>query len=164
MKDNDLVNELITMMNKWQYPVESPLEEGFITSINENNVKQDIHPILADLRSEVALLFNMQPTYLAFLRRMDGFEYNGLRLYSLSKAEPVATNLFIMNEFYRNNDDFVSPILAERLVIGDDSISLFTYDAKSNLFEIRDNIGIDNVFGSFNNFHDFLTEVMDTVR
>ncbi|STI79415.1 Uncharacterised protein [Escherichia coli] len=39
-------------------------------------------------------------------------------------------NLFAVNEFYRNNDDFINPDLQERLVIGDDSISIFTYDIK----------------------------------
>ncbi len=43
-------------------------------------------------------------------------------------------NLFAVNEFYRNNDDFINPDLQERLVIGDDSISIFTYDIKSNFF------------------------------
>ncbi|STI93718.1 Uncharacterised protein [Escherichia coli] len=55
--------------------------------------------------------------------------------------EPSVKNLFAVNEFYRDNDDFINPDLQERLVIGDDSISIFTYDIKSNFFEIRDNIG-----------------------
>ncbi|MGQ7156162.1 hypothetical protein ACUODF_41440, partial [Escherichia coli] len=37
-------------------------------------------------------------------------------------------------------------------VIGDDSISIFTYDIKSNFFEIRDNIGTENIFSSFSDF------------
>ena len=77
---------------------------------------------------------------------MDGFEVNGLRLFSLSIPEPSVKNLFTVNEFYRNNDDFINPDLQERLVIGDDSISIFTYDIKSNFFEIRDNIGTENIF------------------
>ncbi|WP_431627990.1 YrhA family protein, partial [Enterobacter bugandensis] len=72
-------------------------------------------------------------------------------------------NLFVMNDFYRDNDDYINPDLAQRLVIGEDSISLFTYDTKSNLFEIRDNVGTENVFGSFDNFTDFLREILDTV-
>ncbi len=94
---------------------------------------------------------------------MDGFEYDGLTLYSLSVPEPIIKNLFVVNEFYRNNDDYIDPDLAKRLVIGENSISLFTYDTKNNLFEIRDNVGTENVFGSFSNFTDFLTEILDTV-
>ncbi|MDC6909354.1 YrhA family protein, partial [Escherichia coli] len=103
-----------------------------------------------------------QPDYLTFLRAMDGFEVNGLRLFSLSIPEPSVKNLFAVNEFYRNNDDFINPDLQERLVIGDDSISIFTYDIKSNFFEIRDNIGTENIFSSFSDFSSFLNEIMDS--
>ncbi|WP_410203685.1 YrhA family protein, partial [Escherichia coli] len=65
-------------------------------------------------------------------------------------------------EFYRNNDDFINPDLQERLVIGDYSISIFTYDIKSNFFEIRDNIGTENIFSSFSDFSSFLNEIMDS--
>lgn len=68
---------------------------------------------------------------------MDGFEVNGLRLFSLSIPEPSVKNLFAVNEFYRNNDDFINPDLQERLVIGDDSISIFTYDIKSNFLKLE---------------------------
>lgn len=68
---------------------------------------------------------------------MDGFEINGLRLFSLSIPEPSVKNLFAVNEFYRNNDDFINPDLQERLVIGDDSISIFTYDIKSNFLKLE---------------------------
>ena len=69
---------------------------------------------------------------------------------------------FAVNEFYRNNDDFINPDLQERLVIGDDSISIFTYDIKNNFFEIRDNIGTENIFSSFSDFSSFLIEIMDS--
>lgn len=68
---------------------------------------------------------------------MDGFEVNGLRLFSLSIPEPSVKNLFAVNEFYRDNDDFINPDLQERLVIGNDSISIFTYDIKSNFLKLE---------------------------
>ncbi|HBC6958870.1 TPA: hypothetical protein KE067_003475, partial [Escherichia coli] len=117
---------------------------------------------LEKLCNEVSILFNNQPDYLTFLRAMDGFEVNGLRLFSLSIPEPSVKNLFAVNEFYRNNDDFINPDLQERLVIGDDSISIFTYDIKNNFFEIRDNIGTENIFSSFSDFSSFLNEIMDS--
>ncbi|MFX2843999.1 YrhA family protein, partial [Escherichia coli] len=65
-------------------------------------------------------------------------------------------------QHHRNNDDFINPDLQERLVIGDDSISIFTYDIKNNFFEIRDNIGTENIFSSFSDFSSFLNEIMDS--
>lgn len=156
------INKLKKMMNDLDYPFEAPLKESFIESIIQIEFNSNSTNCLEKLCNEVSILFNNQPDYLTFLRAMDGFEVNGLRLFSLSIPEPSVKNLFAVNEFYRNNDDFINPDLQERLVIGDDSISIFTYDIKSNFFEIRDNIGTENIFSSFSDFSSFLNEIMDS--
>ncbi|EAC1459658.1 TPA: protein YrhA [Escherichia coli] len=156
------INKLKKMMNDLDYPFEAPLKESFIESIIQIEFNSNSTNCLEKLCNEVGILFNNQPDYLNFLRAMDGFEVNGLRLFSLSIPEPSVKNLFTVNEFYRNNDDFINPDLQERLVIGDDSISIFTYDIKSNFFEIRDNIGTENIFSSFSDFSSFLNEIMDS--
>lgn len=160
----EILVELKKMMDEWSYPIEAPIELSFIESITNKNLSMNLHPMLTSLRDELCLLFHNQPEYLTFLEQMDGFEYNGLILFSLSIPEPSVKNLFIMNEFYRDNDDFINPELSQRLVIGNDSISLFTYDSITNFFEIRDNVATENVFGSFDNFSDFLKEILDTVK
>lgn len=152
------------MMNDLDYPFEAPLKESFIESIIQIEFNSNSTNCLEKLCNEVSILFNNQPDYLNFLRAMDGFEVNGLRLFSLSIPEPSVKNLFTVNEFYRNNDDFINPDLQERLVIGDDSISIFTYDIKSNFFEIRDNIGTENIFSSFSDFSSFLNESWTVVH
>jgi hypothetical protein len=159
----NILDNLKNEMTKWEYPIQDPLKNTFIESITKRKTTIDTSPILEDLANELYILFVNQPDYVSLLEAMDGFEYNGLTLYSLSVPEPLIKNLFVVNEFYRNNDDYIDPDLVERLVIGEDSISLFTYDSKTNLFEIRDNIGTENVFGSFSNFTDFLSEILDTV-
>lgn len=158
-----MLDNLKDEMVKWEYPIQDPIKNSFIESITKRNSKTDISPILEDLANELCILFVNQPEYVSLLETMDGFEYDGLTLYSLSVPEPIIKNLFVVNEFYRNNDDYIDPDLAKRLVIGENSISLFTYDTKNNLFEIRDNVGTENVCGSFSNFTDFLTEILDTV-
>ena len=164
MKIEDLLVELKIMMDNFAYPIEDAIKSSFIESITKRNSKTETSPILEQLCDEVCILFSNQPDYLTFLETMYGFEYNGLRIFSLSIPESLVNNLFIVNEFYRNNDDYINPDIAERLVIGDDSISLFTYDTKTCLFEIRDKIGTDNVFGTFKSFTEFLNEILDTVR
>ena len=156
------INKLKKMMNDLEYPFEAPLKESFIESIIQIKFNSNSTNCLEKLCNEVSILFNNQPDYLTFLRAMDGFEVNGLRLFSLSIPEPPVKNLFAVNEFYRDNDDFINPDLQERLVIGNDSISIFTYDIKSNFFEIRDNIGTENIFSSFSDFSSFLNEIMDS--
>ncbi|HEJ0182748.1 TPA: hypothetical protein SLO90_003503 [Citrobacter koseri] len=164
MNIEDFLIELKKMMGDSGYPIEDSIKNSFIESITKRNPEIKTSPILEQLCDEVCILFSNQPDYVTFLETMDGFEYNGLRIFSLSIPEPLVKNLFVINEFYRNNYDYINPDLKERLVIGDDSISLFTYDTKANCFEIRDNIGTDNVFGSFNYFSDLLNEILDTVR
>ncbi|HAZ4614669.1 TPA: hypothetical protein J1713_001413 [Escherichia coli] len=156
------ISKLKKMMNDLDYPFEAPLKESFIESIIQIKFNSNSTNCLEKLCNEVSILFNNQPDYLTFLRAMDGFEVNGLRLFSLSIPEPSVKNLFAVNEFYRDNDDFINPDLQERLVIGDHSISIFTYDIKSNFFEIRDNIGTENIFSSFSDFSSFLKEIMDS--
>ncbi|EQP14979.1 TPA: hypothetical protein J0583_002019 [Escherichia coli] len=156
------INKLKKMMNDLDYPFEAPLKESFIESIIQIKFNSNSTNCLEKLCNEVSILFNNQPDYLTFLRAMDGFEVNGLLLFSLSIPEPSVKNLFAVNEFYRDNDDFINPDLQERLVIGNDSISIFTYDIKSNFFEIRDNIGTENIFSSFSDFSSFLNEIMDS--
>ncbi|GDJ72070.1 hypothetical protein BvCmsNSNP029_04247 [Escherichia coli] len=112
------INKLIKMMNDLDYPFEAPLKESFIESIIQIEFNSNSTNCLEKLCNEVSILFKNQPDYLTFLRAMDGFEVNGLRLFSLSIPEPSVKNLFAVNEFYRNNDDFINPDLQERLVIG----------------------------------------------
>ncbi len=112
------INKLIKMMNDLDYPFEAPLKESFIESIIQIEFNSNSTNCLEKLCNEVSILFKNQPDYLTFLRAMDGFEVNGLRLFSLSIPEPSVKNLFAVNEFYRNNDDFINPNLQERLVMG----------------------------------------------
>ncbi len=112
------INKLIKMMNDLDYPFEAPLKESFIESIIQIEFNSNSTNCLEKLCNEVSILFKNQPDYLTFLRAMDGFEVNGLRLFSLSIPEPSVKNLFAVNEFYRNNDDFINPDLQERLVMG----------------------------------------------
>lgn len=163
MKIYNMLDNLKDEMVRWEYPIQDPIKNSFIESITKRKSTTDTSPILEDLANEICILLVNQPDYVTLLETMDGFEYDGLTLYSLSVPEPIIKNLFVVNEFYRNNDDYIDPDLAKRLVIGENSISVFTYDTKTNLFEIRDNIGTENVFGSFSNFTDFLTEILDTV-
>ncbi|HCB3587582.1 YrhA family protein [Citrobacter koseri] len=159
-----MIDELIMMMSVNGYPIQVPISTSFIKSIMDIDTDKNIKPLLKDLGFEVKKLLLNQPDFITFLELMDGFEFNGLTLFSFAVPEPTVNNVFLMNDFYRNNNDYIDPELEHRLVIGEDSISLFTYDTKTNLFEIRDNVSSESVYGSFNNFSDFLSELLDTVR
>lgn len=134
---SEILNDLKSKMTNWNYPIEEPITDQYILSINNRKSTSILSPTLDKLGDEVYLLLVNQPDYVTFLETMDGFEFDGLILFSLSIPEPLVRNLFIMNDFYRDNDDYINPDLSERLVIGNDSISIFTYDSKTNLLKLE---------------------------
>lgn len=164
MKIYNMLDKLKMDMIRWEYPVQNPIKKSFIESIIKRESTTEASLILDKITDELCVLFANHPDYITFLKCMDSFEYNGLTLYSLSVLEPIIKNLFVMNEFYRNNDDYIDPDLATRLVMGENGTSLFTYDTKMDLFEIRDNVATESIYGSFNSFADFLAEILDTVK
>ncbi|MCX8990743.1 hypothetical protein NLN88_23010, partial [Citrobacter portucalensis] len=95
-----MLDNLKDEMVKWEYPIQDPIKNSFIESITKRNSKTDTSPILEDLANELCILFVNQPDYVSLLETMDGFEYDGLTLYSLSVPEPIIKNLFVVNEFY----------------------------------------------------------------
>lgn len=161
---NKMVIELKTLMINSAYQIEPPVKKEFFDSILNKSVHSTPSLILNQIAREFYFLLIKQPDYVDFLKHMDGFEYNGLRLFSVSNPEPAVKNVFLINEYYRNNDIYKDPVLQERLVIGDDGMSLFTYDATKYLFEIRDSAASESVYGKFDNFTHFLAEIVETIK
>lgn len=164
-----LLNELIKMMNNHAYIINSPINPGFLDSIlHQQKDTLKLSPELEKIGSDINLFLSSQPDYIDFLKKMDGFEYNGLILYSFSikpeEDKAPMNNIFLNNDNFRYNDIYVSPCLTKRIVIGEDSISFFTYDIKEKTYQIRDNIGVETVYSSFDNFTDFLAELLDNVK
>lgn len=98
---------------------------------------------------------------------MDGLEYNGLTLYSLVQAEndePVWSNIYIRNFETRDNDIYVDPNLSDKVLIGEDGMSVFAYSFNDDCFEIRDKASTDYVIESHTNFSELLSALIDTVK
>ncbi len=164
-----MVNELSKLMVDCGYRVNPPVNTNFLESmVKVNSSKTDLPVALEDINNDIVSFLKKQPDYCYFLRKMDGFEFDGVILYSfalqLEENDIPINNIFLHNDNFRNNDIYVNPDLSERVVIGQDSISFFTYDLLENTFQIRDNVGTEKVFGSFDNFSDFLKEILETVK
>lgn len=169
-KDIDMiVDELSKLMEDCGYRINPPLSTNFLESIMKiNSSRADLPVSFEELNNDIAFLLKKQPDFYYFLRKMDGFEFDGLILYSfalqLEGDEIPINNIFLHNDNFRNNNIYVNTDLSERVVIGQDSISFFTYDLEENRYQIRDNVGTEKVFSSFDNFSDFLKEILETVR
>lgn len=101
--------------------------------------------------------------YSDMFKIMDGFEYNGLTLYSVVQAEngePVWSNIYIRNFETRHK----APNLFDKVLIGEDVLSLFVYDFADDCFEIRDKASTDYVIETYANFSTFLSALIGTVN
>lgn len=169
-KENKIIlNELSKLMNDNGYRINGPINQSFLDSIMKITQSESVMPSeLEEIKKDIVLFLMSQPDYVDFLERMDGFEFDGLILYSFSVYyegdESPVNNIFLYNDNFRNNDIYIHPVLSQSIVVGQDSISFFTYNQKEHIYEIRDNVGVENVFGSFDNFNDFLREILDTVK
>lgn len=97
---------------------------------------------------------------------MDGLEYNGLTMYSMVQAEngePVWSNIYVRNFETRINEIYVDPNLADKVLIGEDSMSVFAYSFTDDCFEIRDKAFTDYVIESHTHFSALLSALIDTV-
>lgn len=98
---------------------------------------------------------------------MDGLEYNGLTLYGLTQAENgelAWSNIYIRNVETRDNEIYVDPNLTDKLVIGEDGMSVFVFSPKDNCFQIRDKASTDYVIEEHETFSDLLAALIDTVK
>ena len=155
-----MVNELSKLMVDCGYRVNPPVNTNFLESMMKvNSSKTDLPVALEDINNDIVSFLKKQPDYCYF---------DGVILYSfalqLEENDIPINNIFLHNDNFRNNDIYVNPDLSERVVIGQDSISFFTYDLLENTFQIRDNVGTEKVFGTFDNFSDFLKEILETVK
>ncbi len=80
------------MMNDLDYPFEAPLKESFIESIIQINLI--LIQLIAWRNYVMKLVFFLIINLIILIfMTMDGFEINGLRLFSLSIPEPSVKNL-----------------------------------------------------------------------
>ena len=168
-KDIDMmVNELSALMEDNGYRIHPPVSSNFLESmIKANSSSADLTHVLDGINNDILIFLKNQPDYLYFLTKMDGFEFDGVILYSFAlqfeEGNVPVNNIFLYNDNFRNNDIYVNADLSKRVVIGQDSISFFTYDLEENVYQIRDNVGTEKIFGSFDNLSDFLKEILETV-
>lgn len=104
--------------------------------------------------------------YSGMFEIMDGLEYNGLTLYSLVQAEngePVWSNIYIRNFEIRDNESYVDPNLTDKVLIGEDGMTVFAYNFTDDCFEIRDKASMDYAIETHANLSELLSTLIDTL-
>lgn len=167
--NEQLLNELMELMNINGYVINTPINSGLLDILMKGSPQSlPADNAFAAIIEDVASFLRNEPDYILFLKVMDGFEFDGVIIYDFSvlpgEGELPVNNIFLNNDNFRNNDIYINSDLAERVVIGQDSTSFFTYDLNDKSYQIRDNIGTEKIYGVFGDFTDFLSAILSTVK
>lgn len=157
---------LKTLLLDNNYPVANPVDPDVMAGLMRKAAPAEWDAQKRRVYEDIQRLMIKRLDYSDMFQIMDGFEYNGLTLYSMVQAEngePVWSNIYIRNFETRDNEIYVDPNLSDKVLIGEDGMSVFAYSFKDDCFEIRDKASTDYVIESHTNFSALLSALIDTV-
>lgn len=164
---NQMIAAFKALMDSDNYPVANPVASDVMADLMRNPPPAGWDEKKRGVYSDVQQLVMNRPDYADMFKIMDGLEYNGLTLYGLTQAENgelAWSNIYIRNFETRDNEIYVDPNLTDKLVIGEDGMSVFVYSPKDNRFQIRDKASTDYVIEEHETFSDLLAALIDTVN
>lgn len=168
MKDtNQLIGIFKALMIANNYPVANPVASDVMTDLMRKAVPAEWDAQKRRVYEDIQRLMINRLDYSDMFKIMDGLEYNGLTLYSMVQAEngePVWSNIYIRNFETRDNDIYVDLNLSDKVLIGEDGMSVFAYSFRDDCFEIRDKASTDYVIESHVHFSELLSALVDTVN
>ena len=77
---------------------------------------------------------------------------------------PLWSNIYIRNVDTRTDEIYLDQNLTDKVLIGEDGISVIVYSFADDCFQIRDKVSTDYVIESHNQFHGLLSALIDTVN
>ncbi len=167
MKDtNQLIGIFNTLMVANNYPVANPVASDVMADLMREAAPAEWDAQKRRVYEDIQRLMINRLDYSDMFKIMDGLEYNGLMLYSMVQAEngePVWSNIYIRNFETRDNEIYVDPNLSDKVLIGEDGMSVFAYSSTDNCFEIRDKASTGYVIESHTNFSALLSALIDMV-
>ncbi|HIG8549224.1 YrhA family protein [Klebsiella pneumoniae] len=167
MKDtNQLTGIFNTLMVANNYPVANPVASDVMADLMREAAPAEWDAQKRRVYEDIQRLMINRLDYSDMFKIMDGLEYNGLMLYSMVQAEngePVWSNIYIRNFETRDNEIYVDPNLSDKVLIGEDGMSVFAYSFTDNCFEIRDKASTGYVIESHTNFSALLSALIDMV-
>lgn len=156
-----------TMMVSDNYPIAGPVSPDTLAEIMRNQAPTEWDEVKRSVYADIQRLVINRPDYADIFNIMDGLEYNGLILYDLTQAENgelLWSNIYIRNIDTRTDETYVDSNLVDKVLIGQDGMSVFMYSPKDDCFQIRDRVSTDFVIESHATFADLLSSLIDTVK
>ena len=157
---------LKTLLVDNNYPVANPVASDVMADLMHKAapVEWDTHK--RRVYGNIQRLMINRRDYSDMFKIMDGFEYNGLTLYSMVQAgnsKPVWSNIYLRNIETRVNEIYLDPNLIDKVLVGEDDMSVFAYSFTNDCFEICDKASTNYVIESHSNFSELLSALIDKV-
>ena len=168
MKDTkQLIGDFNTLMVANNYPVVSPVEQNLMSDLMRKAPPKEWDAQKTSVYVDIQSLLINRKNYSDMFKIMNGLQFNYLTLYNLVQAEngePLWSNIYVRNFETRDNEIYVDPNLTDKVLIGEDGMSIFVYSLKGDCFQIRDKASTEYVIESHEKFSDFLTALFQTVN
>ena len=161
------IDILKARINDFKENIAPPLSKDIIDFLTGETAPEEWSKVKKVIFEDIKKLFEEKKDIKYFYSQMDGFEYNAATIYGFSQTEVselLWSNIYLRNFYFRENDTFVDPDLAKNIVIGEDSISYFVYDAVNKTFEVRDRIATDFSVKTYNKFNELLEYIINTTE
>lgn len=158
---DDVLFEVHEAMVADNFEIEPPVSDEMLDSI----VGTDIRYRHTQRRITEFLIERYD--YVHFLKNMNGLEYNGLIFYGIGESQyenSSPMNIIQINQDVFSDPDLIDENLRDKILIGEDSTSILTYNTRHDCYEIRDRIGTDYVEKEFSRFSELLQEEFNKVH
>ncbi|EOC5256452.1 YrhA family protein [Enterobacter asburiae] len=157
---------LKTLLVDNHFPVANPVDPDVMTDLMYKAAPAEWDAQKRRVYEDIQRLMVNRLDYSGMFEIMDGLEYNGLTLYSLVQAEngePIWSNIYIRNFEIRDNESYVDPNLTDKVLIGEDGMTVFAYNFTDDCFEIRDKASMDYAIETHANLSELLSTLIDTL-
>lgn len=158
---------LKTLLVENNFPVANPVDPDVMAGLMRKAAPAEWDAQKRRVYEDIQRLMVNRLDYSDMFEIMDGLEYHGLTLYSLVQAEngePVWSNIYFRNFEIRDKEIYVDPNLTDKVLIGEDGMSVFAYNFTDDCFEIRDKASTDYAIETHVNFSELLSALIDTVN
>ncbi|HHA0033440.1 TPA: YrhA family protein [Yersinia enterocolitica] len=152
--------KLITLVNKIHDIAQSRITAGYEDReyISEDQV-ESCHRALADLGGS-----DFAVNYLLFLRNINGFDLNGVRLFGYFNDKNDERDLRKQLSDLQEVPQLFPQAFKNWVMIGETDIDILVFNKKTGMYENRDRIGLDRLNESHKDIANLLTSLMPLIE
>ncbi|WP_174847147.1 YrhA family protein [Yersinia artesiana] len=152
--------KLITLINKIHDIAQSRIAAGYEDreGISEDQV-ESCHQALTSLGGN-----DFAVSYLPFLRNVNGFDLNGVRLFGYFNDKNDERDLRKQLSDLLEVPELFPQAFKDWVMIGETDTDILVFNKKTGLYENRDRIGLDRLNESYKDIADLLTSLMPLIE